>query len=369
MKPIRILQVMAGMNRGGAETYVMNLYRNIDREKVQFDFILHTEKECAFNEEIRQLGGNIYSVPRYNGKNHLKYKQSWEHFFNDHNEHKIIHAHVRSTASIFLQIAKNHNRITISHSHNTSSGKGFEAFFKDVLQLPLRYTADYMFACSQMAGEWLFGKKITKKNNYKVWNNAIETEKYSWNIDTRIKVRAELKIPKDAFVIGHVGRFHEQKNHDFLIDIFKELKINRPNSFLLLVGEGALRDKIENKIDIYELRDSVILTGIRSDVPDILQAMDVFLFPSLHEGLPVTLIEAQAAGLPCVISNTITSEVAITKLIDFVALNENIKVWSNKVIEHSKMKREITYNQIVEAGYDIKSVAKDYERFCVEKWK
>lgn len=363
-EPIRVLQVFAQMNRGGAETMIMNLYRNIDRQKIQFDFIVHTNEKCAYDDEIKQLGGKIFRVPVYNGRNHFHYKKSWHTFFKEHKEYKIIHGHVRSTAAIYLKIAHKYNRITIAHSHSTSSGNGFSAIVKDILQYPIRNTTDYLFACSKTAGEWLYGKKACKKDNFYVLNNAIDAKKYRFNQDVRNKIRKEFQLD-GLFVVGHVGRFNTPKNHSYLIDIFKAVSEKNDNAVLMLIGDGNLRKSIEKKVIDLGLTSKVIFTGVRSDIPEILQAMDVFLFPSLYEGLPVTLIEAQAAGLHCIISDRITNEVVvITDLIKMLPLDNNTNLWANIVNEYSGVyERKETFRAIEESGYDIKTVVKWYESF------
>lgn len=360
---IRILHVLGGMGRAGAETMVMNLYRVIDRTEVQFDFMVHTEKECSYDNEIMSLGGRIYRVPSYNGKNHFQYKKEWNNFFLKHPEYKVIHGHVRSTASIYLKIAKKHGLVTISHSHNTSSGKGLSAIVKNVLQYPIRYTADYLFACSKTAGIWLFGEKACKKENFFILNNGIDTDKFVFNEDVRLRKRRELNI-EDKFVIGHVGRFHPQKNHTFLIEIFNEIHKRNNNAVLLLVGEGDLINYIKNKVDNIGLRNSVIFAGNRSDVSELLQAMDIFVFPSLHEGLPVTMIEAQASGLPCVISDKITREVKITDLVKYLSINFEPTNWAEEILNFSNNYiRKNMSRDIKENSYDIETTTEWYKKF------
>lgn len=362
-KPIRVLQVFALMNRGGAETMIMNLYRNIDRTKVQFDFIVHTNKACAYDDEIKNLGGKIYRVPRYNGKNHLQYKRAWNKFFQEHPEYKIIHGHVRSTAAIYLRIAKKYGLITIAHSHSTSSGNGFSAIVKKVLQYPIRYTADYLFACSKSAGEWLFGKKACKGDNFFVFKNAIDAKKFIYNKEIRERKRKELHI-ENKFVIGHIGRFHLSKNHTFLIDVFKEIYDRNENSVLVLVGDGELRSSIEKKVNDLRLSGSVIFTGVRSDVPQLLQAMDVFVFPSLYEGLPVTVVEAQAAGLPCFVTEAIPREAYLTDHVYSISYKQSAKHWANEILKYYILfKRKNSLSQIKSQGYDVLSTAKAIEDF------
>ncbi len=362
-EPLRILQVFAEMNRGGAETMIMNLYRHIDREKIQFDFIVHTQEKCAFDDEIEQLGGRIYKVPKYVGTNHFAYKNAWKNFFMSHSDYKIIHGHVRSTASVYLKIARKYNLTAIAHSHNISSGSGIKAVIKNLLQYPIRHISDYFIACSESAGRWLFGDKIVASNKFKILNNAIEIEHFTFNNQVRDTIRKEFSI-EDKYVIGHVGRFHPTKNHEFLIDIFKSVQSKVNNSVLLLIGDGALKESIRMKVRKEKLENSVIFAGVRSDVHDIFQGMDIFVMPSLFEGLPVTLIEAQASGINCVISDAITREVEITDRVDFVSLQKSAEEWAEIILKYiGKNERTNTSNQIIKAGYDIKSNAKWLEGY------
>jgi glycosyltransferase involved in cell wall biosynthesis len=367
-KPIRILHVLGGMNRAGAETMIMNLYRNIDRTKLQFDFIVHTNEKCDYDEEIRALGGKIYSIPQYIGKNHFKYILAWNKFFRNHPEYKIIHGHVRSTASIYLKIAKKFELITIAHSHSTSSGTGIASIVKNTLQYPIRFTADYFLACSKFAGEWLFGNKICKKNNFHILKNAIDTKKFNYNENIRLNKREELGI-ENKFVIGHVGRFQPPKNHDFLIQIFSEIINKNPHSVLLLVGEGELKNKVQKKVIHLGISDSVIFTGKRSDISEIVQAMDVFVFPSLYEGLGIGVVEAQASGLPCVIADTIPQEALITDLVEVLSLKKPKEYWAKEILKYNekeKYSRNSTYEQIKLNGYDIEETSKWLEKFYLK---
>lgn len=329
---IRVLQVLGGLNRGGAETMVMNLYRNIDRNKIQFDFIKHTESKCAYDDEIKELGGRIYSIPKYKVYNHFQYKKAWEKFFEEHSEYRIIHGHVRSTAAIYLKIAKEYGLYTIAHSHSTSSGIGIRAIIKNILQFKIRYIADCFMGCSREANEWLYGKKIANSEKCIILHNAIDVEKYTYNEDIRNKLRKELNIKEDEMVVGNIGRFSYMKNHKFLIDIFEKL-CKTENCKLLLVGDGELKNDIQNIVKNKHLESKVIFTGVRSDVNEILQAMDIFVMPSIFEGLPVTLIEAQASGVPSLITNIITKEVDITPLIYRENLKNEPLIWANKIKE------------------------------------
>lgn len=362
-EPLRVLQVFAEMNRGGAETMIMNLYRNIDRSKVQFDFVVHTKNKCAFDDEIRLMGGNIYNVPAYSGKNHFQYKKAWDNFFKEHPEYRVIHGHVRSTASIYLKKAKKFGLTTIAHSHNTSSGSGISAVVKNILQYQIRYIADYLFACSQNAGIWLFGNKACEKDNFIILNNAIESKSFVFNEDVRDKKRKELQL-ENYFIIGHVGRFHPQKNHTFIVDIFKELSEKNSKMRLLLVGDGTLRKEIEKKVNNLGLSDKVIFTGVRPDIPELLQAMDVFLFPSLFEGLPVTLVEAQASGIEIFASDSISREVAITNLINYYSLNSTPAEWAKMILKNGCVRKRKNFSsEIEDANYDIEKNSLWLEEF------
>lgn len=357
--PIRILHVMGGMNRGGAETMVMNLYRSIDRERVQFDFVVHATEKCSYDDEILELGGNIYRYPRYKGVNHVLFLNFWNSFFREHSEFICIHCHIRSVAVPILKQARKHGHKTISHSHSTSSGEGIVKLVKDYYQKPLKREgfSDLKIACSQNAGEWLFGQ-----SNFMVLNNAISTEKFMFNQKKRDSMRQRLNL-SNQFVLGNISRFNEVKNHMFLLDIFHEVRKKNENAMLLLVGDGSLRLQIEEKIKRLGLEDAVILTGVASNPEDYLQAMDVFLFPSLFEGLPVTLIEAQASGIPCVISDKVISkEVRITDLVEFISLEESAGTWATHILTYQDgYERSGRKEEIVKAGYDVEETAKMLE--------
>lgn len=367
--PIRVLQVFARMDRGGAETMIMNVYRHIDRSKVQFDFIVHTEDHCDYDEEIKKLGGKIFYIHRYTGKNHFQYKNEWKTFFKNHPEYHIIHGHVRSTAAIYLKIANQFGLVTIAHSHSTSSGKGIAAVVKNIMQFPIRYEADYLFACSKKAGEWLYGKKAPQKENFFVIKNGIEVEKYQFNPITRQRAREEFGIKDSQLVVGHVGNFTYPKNHEFLVDIFNEIHQEKPNSVLLLVGDGELKEKIEQKVAEYKLQDSVIFTGVRDDVPDLMQAMDVFVFPSHFEGFGIALIEAQMSGLLCYASSEgVPYETRITNLVDYISLKDNAFIWADNILRNKKTnsRTEKIKTYMYDAKKNAKWIGLFYERVNIK---
>lgn len=367
-KPIRVLHVIGYMNRGGAETMLMNLYRNIDRTKIQFDFVQNEGEPAAFDAEITELGGRIYHCPRYHGKNHFSYTSWWKRFFKEHKgEYRIIHGHIGSTAAIYLSIAKSYGLYTIVHSHSAGGGSAIYRLFS----FPTRYIANHFFACSHEAAISRYGKKVNDDpERCQILNNAIETNRFVYSAETRNKIREMWNIPMSSIVIGHVGRFVEVKNHIFLLQIFNEIKKKNKDVLLLLVGDGELRPQIENKIHEINLQDSVILTGVQSNVCDFLQAMDIFVMPSLYEGLPVSMVEAQAAGLPCVVSNRVPQETNISGLVDFVSLETSFEQWALTILNRAKGSRKDMRDIIINAGYDITETSKwlaDYYLHVVTK--
>lgn len=355
------MHVLGGLNRGGAETMIMNLYRAIDKTKVQFDFIIHNEDANAYCNEIKELGGAIYIFPKFVGKNFFSYRNYWKLFLKKHPEYKILHSHVRSYAVVFLEIAKKYGLTTIVHSHSTSNGSGLKSYIKNILQIPLKRKSDYLFACSSISGEWLFGKKALSLPNYKMVKNAIDTQRYQLNKELRIEYREEFQV-SDKIVYGHIGRLSEPKNHKFLLDIFKDILVVQPNAVLMIVGEGPCRQKIEAQIQVLGLEQYVIMTGVREDIPQLLGAMDIFLFPSLWEGLPVTVIEAQAAGLPCLVSNKVTDEVAITEAVTYLPIDEGTACWV-EVAMCATEKRFQVIDKIKEAGFDVYTSAEELVAF------
>lgn len=365
-EPIRVLQVLGRLNRGGAESMIMNLFRSIDREKVQFDFVIHTKEHCDFTDEVLSLGGRIYSAPRYNVKNHFAYKKWWNNFFREHPEYKVIHGHMYSIASIYLKIAKKYGLATISHSHTSSQKTGFSGVVKRVIQIPLKNIPDWLFACSDNAGRWLYGDDVGKRQNYILLKNAIDSQKYIYTPEIATKIRKEFGI-EDRFVVGHIGRMFFAKNHPYLLEIFKAFLQKNENSVLLLVGDGPSRKEIEEKAQTLGIREKVIFTGVRSDVNEVLQAMDMFVFPSIYEGLPVTVIEAQATGLPCLISDAVTDEVCITDLVTRYSLNESPQNWAEKITELSALTERMDMSEkIADSGYDIKTTSQWLQNFYLE---
>lgn len=350
-RPFRILHVLGRLDRGGAETLVMDFYRKMDRTKIQFDFIIHTQDSCAYENEIISLGGKIHRIVRYNGKNHFEYVRQWKNFFCEYPEYSVIHGHIRSTGAIYLKIAKKYDRICIIHSHATGSrGNILERMVKNLLQLPIRYLADYYLACSPQAAEWLFGKR--KGKDAKILKNAIDLEKYRNEDVARKEFRKGLF--ENNMVFGHVGSFSKAKNHIFIISVFEEILAIQKNAVLILVGDGELKNKIECEVRSRLLTEKVFFLGSRGDIPTILKGMDVFLFPSVFEGFGMAALEAQAAGLPTHVADTLPKEIKVTDLLHFHSLTDTPKVWAKTILATmQEIKRTDRVDVIKSQGYDI----------------
>lgn len=360
--------MFGGLDAGGAESRTMDIYREISKEKVQFDFLIHTEKKGFFEDEIIKMGGRIYRIPRFGLRSLFSYANKVNEFFLNHPEYKVVHGHILSTAFMYQRSAmKNNIPVRIAHSRCGSRTEiSFENVIKEIFKRLTKFYVTDQFAVSKIAGESAFGVRNFRNGKVKVLPNAIKSDKYDYNEELRKKIRKEMNLD-DKFVIGHIGRFQQQKNHKFLIEIFNEVQKRKNDSMLLLIGDGELRKDIENKVKELGLSEKVLFTGIRSDVPNLLQAMDVLLFPSFFEGLPGVVLESQAAGLPCIISNKITSEIKITDLVEYISLEENAVCWADKVLNYSDgFTRKNTSKKIIEAGYDIKSVAKWYEDYYLK---
>lgn len=353
--PIRILHAVVNMNRGGAETLLMNLYRHIDRTKVQFDFL--TCKEGVFDDEIKSLGGKIHRIPHITEVGHKGYVLALNQFFQHYTYYQAVHSHMDKMSGVVLRAARKAGiPVRIAHSHNTKSEGGIAArLYKWYAGTHVRTAATHYIACSNAAARWLFAGN---EQSALIMKNGISCEQFAFSEGIRSELRAELGISDDQLVVGHVGRFAPQKNHVQLIDMFHQLQHTVQGSVLLLAGDGPLRPAVEQKVNTLGLAEKVRFLGIRSDIDRLLQAFDVFVFPSHHEGLPVTLIEAQGAGLPCVISDHITTEVDMgIGLVNFFSLKDQVD-GVKKIIEAArKPSRIIASGALARKGYDIQQTA------------
>lgn len=364
---IRVLHYIGSLDFGGSQAFVMELYRNIDRDKVQFDFVTFPNVQGPLYNEILSLRGRIFECPKYNGLNHLKFAEWWDDFLNDHLEYKVIHGHVRSVASIYLPIVRKHRRFAILHSHSASNGKGMSGIIKYFLQLPVRYQADYYMACSEEAGKWLFGNRVIHSNRYRTVPNAIDTDRFVYDAKERASIRQKYGM-EDCFCIGHVGRFSEVKNHEFLLEILREVLESYNNVRLLLVGDGPIRAEIQKKVDNMGLSNYVIFAGARSDTEKYYQAMDVFVFPSLWEGFGIAVIEAQISGLHCIVSERVPEAVDVGAGLVTRLNISNSREWAIELLKKQELAKN-RQNHTVEvrnAGYDIRNSVTKMQTFYIE---
>ena len=333
---IRILQCVNNMHRAGLETMLMNYYRNIDRDKIQFDFLVHRQEHSDYDDEIESLGGRIYRAPRLYPQNYPAYFRYMKQLFQEHPEYKIVHSHIDAMSLLPLLAAKRAgipNRI--AHSHSTSiEDRGAKRIVKQIFRYMLPKAANYQLACGEQAGKFLF-----RSRNYEIIPNAVDASKFLFSHEVRNRKRIELGI-QDEFIIGHVGRFTYVKNHPFLIEIFCEVLKRKPNSKLLLVGTGPDEENICALAESKNVKERVIFLGSRNDTHELYQAMDVFAMPSLYEGVPVVGIEAQFSGLPCIFSDRVPEEVAFTDRCRFEPLNLGAEQWARILLDTQHQHRE-----------------------------
>ncbi len=357
-KPIRVLQIIGFVCGGGVEAVIMNYYRNIDRNKIQFDFVIDGYEKTALDNEILSLGGKVYKVEPYT-KNPLKNIYQIYRVIKDNN-YQIVHSNM-NTLSVFSLFAAwlAGAKVRILHNHSTAvKSEKLRSAMKYILRPFAPVFANRYMACSKLAGEWMYGKKNMQSGEVKVLNNAIDVDAFAYNENLRKKLRQDLNIDEDTLVIGHVGRFMYQKNHDFLIDIFNEIHKQKSNSLLLLIGDGPLRQSTEEKVKNYNLQDSVNFLGLRKDVKDLYNAMDVFVLPSWYEGLPVVSVEAQANGLPCFVSDKVSKECYLSSSMHFISLDKNADIWSKEILNSKLTRNKSAKQELIANNFEIKNEAK-----------
>lgn len=378
---IRVLHVLGGVGLGGAESRIMDLYRQMDRDEIQFDFLVHSaamnhsqhtgsdkndnnvRKSEFYDEEIHQLGGRIYVLPKFKVYNYFSYRKAIQDFFREHHAFRVVQGHMTSTAGIYLPIAKKHGiPITVAHARNAGVEKGLKGIATKFFRRNLARQADYCFACSKLAGEDVFGKEAVRACHVKIIHNAIDAAGFTYDPKRRAEMRERLGLVNEL-VIGHVGRFNYQKNHPYLIDIFAALCEIRQDAVLLLLGEGPDQENIRAKCNTLGIADKVRFLGNQRRPQDYYQAMDMFLLPSYFEGLPGVLVEAQAAGLKCFVSDTITREAAATDLVTYLGIEQPARNWAKRIVEATDYKRQDTYQIMKEAGFDVKTQAAGYRLF------
>ncbi len=354
---IRVLQITTQMVRGGLETFLMNLYRNIDRDRVQFDFLVHRQAPGDYDEEIRSLGGKIFIVPRQNPFD-PGYFKAVRKFFSEHREYRIAHAHLDCMSALPLSCARKEGvPVRIAHSHNAAQTKDLKLPLKLMCMRKIPREATELLSCGKAAGDFMFGGAP-----YQVIPNAIDTEQFLFQKELREKARKELGFSEEELVVGHIGRFMEQKNHPFLLRIFSALLRKRKNSRLLLVGEGPLMEEMKAQAKELGISENCVFTGVREDTPALYQAMDVFCLPSLYEGFPVVMIEAQTAGLPCLISDTVSPECILTDHVEQLPLHAGEEAWAEKLLSIAGGDRSDGAGKVQSAGYDVRENAKRMQK-------
>lgn len=361
---IRVLHVIDRLKMvSGIARSILNYYEHIDTNKVQFDFLV-VDSDRNVVENVRRRGGDVFTIEKLGLTNGGKVKKEIEHFFSEHkNQYQIVHSSFYHIDFILFPIAKKYGAFAcISHSHNTQFSDYWVRSIRNALmaKMSLRY-ATHFVACSNMAAEFQFGKKRVESGEVFILKNAINAKAFEYNADTRDYVREKLGL-KDNYVIGNVGRFNKQKNHEFLLKIFSEYTQTDTSAVLLLVGEGELMDQFQQEAKEKCISEKVIFLGARNDVSDLLQAMDCYVFPSLYEGLGISLVEAQAAGLPCIASSTIPEESRVTTNIKYLDLSDPSE-WLSTIGKCKTFERSDTYHEIVEAGYEIESATRTLEDY------
>ena len=363
----RVLCILANMNAGGAETFLMKIYRQLDRTKYQMDFCINVPSKCFYEDEIISLGGKIYRIPSKSESFQL-YKERLFEVVNSNGYKYVLRIASNGASFIDLKIAKKAGAsVCAVRSSNSSDGKGLAVKIAHRLGRFLygKYV-DVKIAPSDLAAIYTFGERAYNNGDVKILHNALDLDVYKFEPEERKRIRAEFEIKESEILCGHIGRFSPQKNHDLLIEIFSELCKERSNYKLLLVGNGELEERIRKKCADKGLQDKVIFAGVRSDIPAVLSAMDVFVFPSLYEGMPNTVIEAQATGLPCIISDRITKEVDITGLVRFMDIEGRPMDWAEEIDRRKNESRASTTDAFINKRYDIVSVTDDFVQIIME---
>ena len=379
---VRVLHVLGNTNLGGAESRIMDLYRHTDRNRVQFDFLVHSGEEGFFEKEIRELGGRIFRVPRFRIYNYFSYRKALKEFFQKHHEFALVQGHMTSTAAIYLPIAKKAGvKKTAAHARSAGVDKGLKGTMTRFLRRNLADKADYLFTCSELAGISVYGEKAVQEGKTIFIPNAIDCAGFTFDPEKRKKMREELGLA-DALIIGHVGRFHYAKNHEYLLRVFAELcrmsagagdstaETGADQKYhLILLGEGPLMEDTRKLAEELGVADRVHFLGNHKNIADYYQAMDYFVYPSRYEGMPGTIVEAQASGLPCLMSDTICREVIVTELVETMSIEKEPKVWAEVLqrrmdaLVSKQENREKYAAKMAAAGFDVQAQAERMMRF------
>lgn len=379
---VRVLHVLGNTNLGGAESRIMDLYRHTDRNRVQFDFLVHSGEEGFYEKEIRELGGRIFRVPRFRIYNYFSYRKALKEFFQEHHEFALVQGHMTSTAAIYLPIAKKAGvKKTAAHARSAGVDKGLKGTMTRFLRRNLADKADYLFTCSELAGISVYGEKAVREGKTIFIPNAIDCAGFTFDPVKREKMREELGLT-DTLIIGHVGRFHYAKNHEYLLRVFAELcrmsagaggstaEIGADQNYhLILLGEGPLMEDTRTLAEELGVADRVHFLGNHKNIADYYQAMDYFVYPSRYEGMPGTIVEAQASGLPCLMSDTICREVIATELVETMSIEKEPKVWAEELqrridaLVSKQENREKYAAKMAAAGFDVQAQAERMMHF------
>ena len=352
----RLLCIISGMNAGGAETFLMKIYRNLDRAKYQMDFCVNEKEKCFYEDEIMSMGGIVYRIPS-KSENIKAFKQQLTAVVANKNYHYVLRITSSAMGFMDLKIAKKAGALVCcARSSNSSDGESMKSKVCHKLgRLFYGHYVDVKIAPSDLAAKHTFGARAYDNGKVAILHNGIDMNVYRYYPEQREIIRRELAVDTKTKLIGHVGRFDEQKNHSFLLEVFHKIQIANPDTKLLLVGKGGLEESIHEQACSLGISEKIIFAGVRSDVPHLLSAMDVFVFPSFYEGMPNSVIEAQATGLPCVIADTITREANITGLVSYLPLGD-AGAWAQRVLKNIEKERVDTYQSFAEHSYDIETV-------------
>ncbi|WP_129851812.1 glycosyltransferase family 1 protein [Bifidobacterium pseudolongum] len=366
----RILILITSLDRGGAETMIMNYYRHMDRSQVQFDFLVNRPEEGAYEKEIRELGGRIYRMGPMYPLQFAKYKKDFRNFLRQHPEYRIIHSHLEERSYFPLRIAREEGvPIRIAHAHNEYTGFDTKTLFRDYFRFRLRPYPTHRFTCSDNAARWLYGERTVRNGDVQIVTNAIDGDVYAYSADIRARIRAQLMLSDDTLLIGNVGRLAPQKNQMFLLEVLHEVLSRGVNAKLVVVGEGNLHDELTREAKKLGLADSLILAGSVPNVSDYLQAMDVFAFPSLYEGLGMALIEAQAVGLPAIAADTVPVAANISNTVQYLPLDDST-AWAEIIADIPiGLRDDINKDLLISHNYEIKNEAKKLQNFYLNSIK
>ncbi len=363
----RLLCIVGAMNAGGAETFLMKLYRAIDKTKYQMDFCVNVS-ENFYAKEIEALGGKIHIIPS-KSESFVKFKKALTALIKENGYKSVLRVSSNGMGFMDIKIAKKAGAEVLAvRSSNSSDGDGLKTAIAHKLGRFLygKYV-NVKIAPSDLAAKYTFGEKAYQNGEVHILHNAIDLSFFCYTQDGRAEIRKEFSISEKDVLFGHIGRLNQQKNHSFLLDVFKDILSKTPNAKLMLVGKGELEEEIKEKAKALGIDERILFTGVRTDIPKLLSAMDCFVFPSFYEGMPNTIIEAQSTGLPCIIADTITREANITDLVEYLPLDAGSQMWAKKCIEASEKPRVIDIKEaFLENRYDIETIVSDFESLLFE---